>query len=68
MAKKPIIKNVKWRRDDYGDYWIAELYDKDGKRLGLTGNYYDLPRPPRHEEEVLIRAEFDMLPSGVIEV
>lgn len=34
-------KDKRWLRDADGWYWITELY-QNGKRIGLTGNYYDL--------------------------
>ena len=36
------INNIRWREDDCGEFWTADLIDEDGYRIGLTGNYYDV--------------------------
>lgn len=48
------INNIRWREDDCGEFWIADLVDENGHRTGLTGNYYDVDKhnqrlPPKLE-------------------
>lgn len=33
-------RNVYWSEDDWGWFWVADLY-RDGVKVGGTGNYYD---------------------------
>lgn len=34
--------NLRWREDEFGWYWVADLLDERGKKIGVTGNYYEL--------------------------
>ena len=38
---KPDIRNITWKDDPAGSIWQGELW-KDGRRVGMIGNYYDL--------------------------
>ena len=56
------IKNVRWLKDEWGDYWVAELF-QDGKRVGLTSSYYSLNeagtmRLTREEQELNMPPQF----------
>lgn len=35
------FQNVRWLKDKFGDYWVADLLH-NGKRIGITGSYYSL--------------------------
>ena len=39
--RKLSIENVRWCKDELGDYWVADLLE-NGKKIGVTGNYYDI--------------------------
>lgn len=49
------FQNVRWLKDEFGDYWVADLLH-NGKRIGITGSYYSLDesgnkRANREEQE-----------------
>lgn len=53
------IKNIRWLADEWGDYWVGELF-QNGKRWALTGTYYSLDetgekRLTREEQENELR-------------
>ena len=54
---------VWWPDDGHGPYWTADLH-RDGKKIGVTGNYYDVDesgqRPVR--EDCII--PFEMGPNA----
>jgi len=55
------VRNVDWREDCQGVFWIAELY-RNGERIGLTGSYYDIDeetdRRPSREDQVVANPEY----------
>lgn len=56
------VQGIVWRKDDCGDYWTADLF-RDGKKMGLTGNYYDVgkdgQRPSREDTIIPFRVSED---------
>ena len=46
------IRNIEWREDSDGRYWIGELW-RDGKRVGYIGNYYCRECMPPGEDGIL---------------
>lgn len=64
LNNKDAIRNVAWRADDFGDYWIADLMH-DGKPAGRVGTYYELgPSHMRAHKQV---QELEMLERFEIE-
>ena len=56
------LVNLRWLRDEWGDYWVADLFC-NGKRFGLTGSYYSLnedgtARLTREEQEADIEKKY----------
>lgn len=56
------VQGIVWRKDNCGDYWTADLF-RDGKRIGVTGNYYDVgrsgQRPVREDTIISFRVNED---------
>lgn len=58
------IKNLTWHTDDLGPYWRADLYE-NGKKVGITGSYYNVDehgrRATKEEQEAEIAAQFEVV-------
>lgn len=60
---KSILRHVAWHKDDFGEYWVADLI-RDGKPVGRIGTYYDLGpeylRAHKREQELEMLERFEI--------
>lgn len=63
LDDKDAIRNIAWRADDFGEYWVADLM-RCGKHVGRIGTYYELGenhlRTSRREQELELAERFEI--------
>jgi len=54
------VKNITWHKDELGFFWTADLLNRDGQKMGIVGNYYDVNERDLSKEDQLKLAGLDI--------